>query len=202
MHGLEIRRGSRERLPDIVAFLQREGATKQFFPVYTEADFTHRDTTLGFSLDDFVIASRHGEIAGIIGLWDQASYKQSVVQAYHGALHWARPMYNLVARLLGAQPLPAPGEHIRSAYASFICVADNDAEVFRILLREVYALAAARGYAHLMLGLTDQDSLLPVAQAYPHIAYHSHLYTVCWEDAADFHDQLDPHVPYIEIAAL
>jgi hypothetical protein len=104
--------------------------------------------------------------------------------------------------LVGVQPLPAIGEHIRSAYASFICVAHDDPEVFRMLLRQACALAAERGYAYLMLGLAEEDPLLPVAKRFPHIAYHSSLYTACWADAEDFHEQLDGRVPYIEIAAL
>jgi hypothetical protein len=63
-------------------------------------------------------------------------------------------------------------------------------------------LAAERGYAYLMLGLTENDPLLPVAKKFPHIAYHSSLYTACWADAGDFYEQLDGRVPYIEIAAL
>ncbi|HNT74162.1 MAG TPA: hypothetical protein PKH77_03975 [Anaerolineae bacterium] len=199
---LVIRRGSPEQLPAIVAFLQREGARKQLFPVYTEADFTTRDTTLGFSVEDFIVACRGDTIVGVVGLWDQSGYKQSVVQGYAPGLRRIRPFYNVGAKLVGAQPLPAVGEHIHSAYASFICMQDNDPALFRPLLKAVCDLAAARGYAYLMLGLADQDPLLPVALAYPHITYHSRLYTVAWDDAADFHAQLDGRIPYIEIAAL
>ncbi|MBN1874347.1 MAG: hypothetical protein JXA33_08955 [Anaerolineae bacterium] len=211
---ISIRRGSASTLPAIVAFLQREGAKKQFFPAYTEADFTTRDTIPGFDVGDFFVAYTCGTdfpaghaqeedtIVGVLGLWDQSGYKQSVVQGYSGSLRWLRPLYNVGARITGAQPLPGIGEHIKSAYASFICIQDDDPVVFQCLLRDVYDLAASRGYAYLMLGLTCQDPLLSIAQAYPHIAYYSRLYTVCWEDAGDFHAQLDGRVPYVEIAAL
>jgi hypothetical protein len=199
---LEIDRGSECELGEIVAFLRQHGAARQFFPAYAEADFGDSPTTRGFHVRDFVVARRKGQIVGTVGLWDQSTYKQSVVRSYHDYLRWIRPLYNLGARLVGAQPLPAPGQQIRSAYASFICIADDDPHVFRALLRQAYDLAAGRGYAYLMVGLAERDPLLPVAQERPHIAYHSTLYTACWEDATDFHEQLDDRVPYIEIAAL
>jgi len=198
----QVKRGSMETLGNIVAFLQQHGAAKQFFPAYEESDFVDGPSTRGFDVRDFIVAYQGNDIVGVTGLWDQSGYKQSVVQAYHGTLRWARPLYNLGARLLGAQPLPAPGQHINSAYASFICTAHNDPAVFRVLLAHIYNLAAERGYAHLMLGLAEQDPLLPVAKKYTHIAYHSRLYVVYWQDAADFYKRLDKRIPYIEIAAL
>lgn len=201
-HQHNITRGSAEQLPQIVDFLNREGAKKQLFPAYNHADFTTRSTTRGFDPADFIIARRQQSIVGVIGLWDQVSYKQSVVRAYHGVLKTTRPLYNVGARLLGARPLPAIGEHIPAAYASFICVKDDDRAVFRALLEETYTLATQRDYAYLMLGLSAKDPRLTTAQRYAHIAYHSRLYTLNWGKEGTFHEQLDERIPYIEIAAL
>ena len=125
---------------------------------------------------DLVMARREDRIVGVLGLWDQSGYKQTVVQSYADPLRRARPLYNLAARLTGIQPLPGKGQHIRSAYASFVCVEHDDPGIFAALLREVTRLAATRGYAYLMLGLAERDPLLPTARGYPHIAYHSTLY--------------------------
>lgn len=197
-----ISRGTAADLSAIVRFLQQPGANKQFFPVYTEDHFRDNSTTRGFRPDDFVVARRSGEVVGVVGLWDQSSYKQMVVQGYDRSLRWARPFYNVGARWVGAQPLPPPGQPIHFAYASFICIADNDPNIFRALLRHVYNLAAERGYAYLMVGLSCCDPLLAVAREYAHIPYYSRLYTVCWPDGEDFHAQLDSRIPYVEIAAL
>ena len=194
--------GSTADLGAIVAFLREYGAAKQFFPVYDEDGFSESSTTRGFRVEDFVVARRNGDIVGVIGLWDQSEYKQTVVQAYTGSLRWARPVYNAGARVLGAQPLPPPGAQLRSAYASFICVADDDPGPFRALLRHVYELAAERQYAYLIVGLSARDPLLAVARRYPHITYRSRVYAVCWEDGEDVYGRLDRRVPYIEIATL
>ena len=51
-----------------------------------------------------------------------------------------------------------------------------------------------------MLGLADDDPLLPVARRWLHVTYRSDLFTLAW-DGADGAG-LDGRVPYIEIATL
>jgi hypothetical protein len=198
----EISRGSATDLNMIVTFLKQQGAAKQFSPVYAMNDFGGNPATLGFQVEDFIVARCNGKLVGVIGLWDQSSYKQTVVRAYNDSLGWLRPLYNVAARLAGTQPLPLPGEPIRSAYASFIFIAENNLEIFRVLLRHIYNLAAERRYATLMVGLSVRDPLLSLARQYAHISYYSRLFTVCWKEEEDFHKRLDARVPYIEIAAL
>jgi hypothetical protein len=199
---LEIYRSSPTDLPAIVAFLQQHGSAKQFYPVYSEADFGGSPTTLDFRGEDFVVACQNGQLVGVIGLWDQARYKQTIVQAYAGSLRWLRPLYNAWLQFSGAQPLLPPGQSIHFAYASFICIAENNPDIFRTLLQGIYALAAERGYAYLMLGLSTNDPLLSVVRRFAHIPYYSRLYTVCWPGDEQFHQKLDRRVPYVEIASL
>lgn len=197
----EIRRGSTTELERIVAFLRRHGPAKQFFPAYTAADFgPDSSLTLGFAVEDFVLAWQGDRLVGVAGLWDQSAYKQTVVHAYRGRLAYLRPVYNIGLRLMGAQPLPAPGQKIRFAYASFICVAQNEPAIFGLLLQALYNLAAERGYAYLTVGLAEADPLLAVARRHRHIAYYSRLYSVGWDEA--WHNRLDGRLPYIEVASL
>jgi hypothetical protein len=198
----EIARAQVAELREIVAFLRRQGARRQFYPAWNEADFSGDSTTRAFKLEDFFIAKRNGEIVGVIGLWDQSSYKQTVVRAYGGWLRAARPLYNTVAPLVGRPHLPRVGEEIRYAYAAFVCIADDEPDVFDALLRAVYNLAVARGHAYLMIGLEARDPLLPAARAYSHIAYPSRLYLAFWEGGDDFYARLNERTLWVEIATL
>lgn len=198
----ELSRGSKRQLGAIAEFLKTAGAAKQFYPLYTEADFENSPITLGFQLEDFILAWHQGRLAGVVGLWDQSAYKQTVVKSYNGRLNRLRPLYNAGLRLIGARPLTAPGCPIRFAYASFICTAGNDPEIFKLLLQALYNLAAERGYAYLMVGLARTDPLLAVARRYLHLLYASRLYTVCWPDGAAWHAALDRRIPYLDIATL
>ncbi len=199
---IQVCRGTAGELPEIIEFLRRRGCEKQFFPCYTENDFCGSPRTRGFDVRDFLLARRSGKLAGIIGLWDQSSCKQIVIQRYSWPLGSLRRPFNLGLRLLGARPLPPPGEELRMAYASFVCMENNDARIFSLLLRHVHNLAAQRGYAYLMVGLAENDPLLAPARNLLHLSYKSILYTICWDDAAGWHSALDNRIPYIEVAAL
>ncbi len=192
-----------ERLSEIVPFLNKQGAQKQFFPCWSERDFAPDfPTTRGFSLDDFVVIRQEGEISGVAGLWDQSTFKQIAVHSYSGALASTRPIYNMAAKLFRRFALPPVGAMLRCAYASFVCVRDNDPAVFSELLDQLSVRASEHGFQFLLVGLSVRDPLLSVAKRRPHIAYHSRLYTVCWEEDKAFHDQLDDRIPYVEIATL
>lgn len=193
----KITRGTSDQLPQIAAFLQEHGPHKQLFPFYDASNLTG-PAMRGFELGDLAIAWQDGVIVGVVGLWDQGRYKQTVVQRYNGYLRWARPFYNLGSRVFGVQPLPAEGQYLASPYASMICIANNDPVIFRVLIREVYNTAAARQYPYLMVGLTEGDPLLEVAQEYAHITYQSRLYVGGWDEPL----ALDDRVPYVEIATL
>jgi hypothetical protein len=201
--GCDVRQGSDIDLDDIVAFLNRHGAGRQFFPAFSTADFKRGSTrTRGFRLEDFRLAMRNGRIIGIMGLWDQSSFKQSVVRGYGGFLRWGRSIYNGYARLRGLRSLTRPGEAIPLAYAAFTCIADNDPVVFDMLLRQQLRSAWERKFAFLMIGLIGSDPLLATACRQPHIAYYSRLYTVCWDNGSEFHDRVDPRIIHVEIATL
>ena len=196
----EVASASADDLDEIIAFWHRQSSARQFYPVYAPADFTEGITTRGFRLEDLLLARRQGQIIGTIGLWDQSSYKQTVVRGYTDWLRAARPFYNFSAKLLTRPILPPVGAEIRSVYASFICVADDDPAVFQALLRQLYQLAAARGYSYLMIGLHERDPFLSVARRYSHITYHSNLFLAAWEKG--FYERLDQRIPYVEIATL
>lgn len=203
LHSMEIRSAVEDDLPELIRFFHQQGSEKQFFPVLRAEDFAPgaartRDLRIG----DFLVVTRANRICGVMGLWDQSAYKQPVVRGYSGALRWGRFLYNGFARCRGDRPLPAPGESLSLAYAAFTCIADNDPDTYEKLLRHLCAVAAQRGYGRVLVGLTERDPLLAVARRFPHIAYPSRLYTACWKEESQFHDNLDRRVSHVEIATI
>jgi len=136
----------------------------------------------------------------VMAIWDQAAYKQDIVDSYGPGLRRTRPIYNLLAQLLGMQPLTPPGEAIPLAFATCLCILEDNHDVMRALLTACMRNTRKTGKAFLMLGLADDDPLLPIARRYLHIPYHSELYVVSWDK--DLADLLDGRIPYIEIATL
>jgi len=176
-------------LEEIAEFLRREGPRRQLSSIWT-VDGLRGLADYGLTLDDICVARREGAIAGVIALWDQSAYKQSVIRGYSGWLRAAAPL------------LPRPGTELRSAYASLVCIAGDDPAVFESLLREVCAIAAARGFDYLLVGLDTRDPLLDVARAHPHVAYPSRLYLASWPDGGPCYEPLDARPAYLDIATL
>lgn len=189
----DIVAGSSGQLPELVRFLRAEGACRQLFPVWTEEGVRNL-VAFGLRIEDIRIARRDGEIVGAIGLWDQSAYKQAVVRAYSG---WLK-----AAAWLRGSIVPRIGEHVRSAYAALICVANDDVAVFSSLLRQVCHLAIAGRFEYLLVGLDARDALLAVARAYPHVSYPSHLFLASWSHRGHLHEQLDQRPAYVDIATL
>ncbi len=198
--GVDVQPGSHQMLGEIVEFLRLHGPRRQFFPAYTLEDFAGGATLRGLRPQDVMVARRGSAVVGVMAAWDQAAYKQDVVHGYGPALRRLRPAYDLGARLLGACPLTPPGQAIPLAFASCVCVADDDPAVMRALLSACAMSARKRGKAFLMIGLADDDPLLAVARRYLHVTYHSDLFAASWSDEPIA--RLDGRVPYIEIATL
>lgn len=185
----------------IAAFLCREGARRQFFPAHSEASLL-RLAKFGLRVEDFRIARRAGQIAGVMALWDQSAYKQTVVQGYSGWLRAAAPIYNWGAAWTGRAALPRPGEKLRSAYAAFACIANDDAAIFTSLLCEICRDARQRHFDFVLLGMDARDPLFSAARRWKHVAYPSRLYLAEWPDGGKFHEQLDDRPVYADIATL
>jgi hypothetical protein len=198
---LEIRAGSSPEFAEIAMFLRAHGSRRQFFPACTEQSLKKLESS-GLRSEDLLVARRNGQIVGVVGLWDQRAYKQTVVQAYRGWMKAAAPLSHFGKFLLGKPILPRPGLQLRSAYAALVCIANDDLDVFAGLLRELYNLAYVRGYEFVLLGLDSRDPFLRVAGEYAHVSYPSRFYLAEWSDGGHLHEHLDQRLAYLDIATL
>src|SRR5437667_3592905 len=108
---ISVRPAKAEDLSAVLDFLAAVGPRRQFFPRLEAMDFLSPEGAMrGLSLDNMFLAERGGRLLGTLAAWDQGSYRQSAVYAYHGWLRWARPLYNVWARLSGGPGLPKPGD--------------------------------------------------------------------------------------------
>ncbi len=196
-----IEQGSSKTKKEIISFLQSEGSGYQFYPFYTYSDFSS-NSTRDFRIEDMCVVRYNGQIVGTMGLWDQSGFKQSVVDGYSGLMKFVKPLYNAAARIIRAKPLVPPGSVIHHAYASFLCIKNNDLNVSNLLLNRIYNEAELRGFSYLMLGLHEKSPLIAQARKYPHMIYRSRLYLMSWVDRELYIKSLDNRIPYVEVALL
>ncbi|MBI1783504.1 hypothetical protein HYR69_00030 [Candidatus Sumerlaeota bacterium] len=202
--GIVVRSSSVDDLPQILEFVERNGRTRQFFPVYSPEDFfQERGAFKNLHPSELLLAFREGRLIGTFGGWDQCAFRQSVVHAYSGGLRMIRPFYNALAPKLGKPRLPGIGEPFHYLTGALPLVENDDEIVFGALLRAVLRDMDFGGAAYLMLGLHERDPLLPAVRRLRGMTwYTTRLYQVCWEDGEEFRRRLDARPPYLELGSL
>ncbi len=191
-----------EITPEIIECLNRNARRFQFAPVHCPADLSDSASRLRRAGRlELYVALRGGRVAGVMGLWDQRAFKQTVVMGYDPLLRCLRPLLRLGAALWSAPPLPTPGTPVNACYACFRAVDGDDLEVARALLRRLYDDAAAKGFDYLYTGFHQDDPLLPILDGYSRVAFTGRLFCVCPDDDQAVRE-LDGRVPYIELAML
>lgn len=199
----EIRAASLADREAIVQFLKREGCRRQFFPKYEPDDFfSDSGTFRDLPPDDLLLAERDGELVGMIGGWNQSSFKQSIVVGYRQPIGWLRPIVNHMGGLFGLPLLPPPGARLSLAVAVTPIVAADDRELFAELLSELLSRRAFLSEDCLLIGMHERDPLLPVVRALRPRELVSRIYLAGWDACDAVLQNLDDRVPYLELGCL
>jgi hypothetical protein len=200
---LIVRPSKMEDLPALLDFLASAGLRRQFFPRLEANDFLSPEGMMrGLSFDKILLAERGGRLVGTLAGWDQHSYRQSVVHAYHGWLPWVQPLYNVWARLINRPGLPHPGGAFHYLMGALPVVEEDDDTAFAALLEALRYRAADGPWTHLLIGLHEADPLLRVAQRHQAACYVTRLFLVCWPDGEEARVAVDGRAPYLEAGSL
>lgn len=202
---VDIERGSRELLPEIVRLINRRGKDHQFATAWSEEEILDDIKTPGLRPSDFLLARRNGEIVACLALWDQRSVKQTVVRGYAPALARVRLAINLLAPMLGVHKLPRVGEALAIAFLSHIAVENDEPEFLLPLVSAARRLGRDRDLSGLVIGLSHRNRMTsPLKRAYRHRLYGSTLFAVQWPDreSIDAVAGLDGRVTHPELAVL
>ena len=185
----KIRSTTCEDLPAIVAKLNEP--KMQFQPAYAEKDLIDgRFQNLRAS--DFRLLFREGKLAGVMAVWDQTPFRQTVVKNYSGVVGTLRPLVNLFRKPV----LPATDEPLRFFYIAFS--ATDTIEDYRALLRSIYNQSIDGPHTHMIAGLHERDPRLPVLRNYPQTHFAGRLFSVTFDGPVE----IDDRIPYIEAALL
>jgi hypothetical protein len=202
-----IRSASKEDLPQLLHFWATVGPRREFFPRLEPNDFLSPDGMMrGLSFDQLLLAEKDDRLVGTLAAWDQHSYRQSVVSAYHGGLGQFRWLYNMGSWFLSRPSLPRPGDAFRYFMGALPVVVKDQENVFAALLETLLDRMAGGPCTHFLLGLHEADPLLRIAQCYQVACYLTHLFLVSWPDedssAEEARLALDGRVPYLEAGSL
>lgn len=154
-----IRRADLSDIPVMQAFADRENARVNYSPYY---DFSKMKSGYytGLEIGDFFLALHNDKIAGICGVWNQYSFKQTRVTGYDNLLSFIRPFYNLIATFGIFSPLPRPGSILKYLNTHSIIIENRNPEVFSELLAEINDHYKSENYNYRMCSLSEKDPLM------------------------------------------
>jgi len=191
------------QLDDLAHRLDTTGRAHQFHPVWTAGTMASPERCRGIQGSDFFVVRNDSDIRGACCLWDQRSFKQTVVSGYSKQLARVRPFFNVIAPLLRQPRLPPKGRSIESAFLSHLSVDADDEEAMLALVRHAARQAIPRGIDYLMIGLAARNPLCKVLKNrfYCH-EYASMIYLVYWDDGREIASTIDDRIPHPEVAIL
>lgn len=201
MTGVTIRHATPEQLPEVLAFIQAQYQRKQMAPAWREQDIGGAQY-LGLEADDMLLAMRGQQLIGTLAAWDQREFRQTYVERYSTGLKLLRPLYNGLACFTPLKPLPKEGKAVAYFYLSCIAIENDDTDVFRLLLRQLYCEKYSGPWHYFVGGLHERDPLLPVLLEYRHIYAAGILYAVYYAEDEHYFKQLDERVPFVEIGSI
>lgn len=197
--------GTPERLDEIAYFLRRQYRAFQFAPCWTGDELRRFCAAGGLRPGDFLLAEENGEIVGCVALWDQTSFKQTVVRGYARGIRMARPLINIAAPLACLPSLPSIGTGLRQAFLSHLAVVPGrEQDLLPNLVRVARTRARERSIDVVLMGGAPSHPCIATAKReFRHLEYKSILYLVHWPETPSAIDRIDrKRLPFMELATL
>lgn len=175
----------------------------QFGSFYTMADLHGRTSLLpSFDQKNLYYYQRGSEVTATIGVWDQQSFKQSVVVGYSPSYRLIQPLSGMGAWMGWCAKLPRVGKTLPYLYASFLSYAPGHDGDLECLIRQVLADWKGRGFAYLLIGVHDTNPLAGQLEQISAMKLSSTIYLVYWEDLLKTALPSEQLIPHLEIATL
>lgn len=188
-----VAESSAVELRKVAQLLNRSSMKNQLAPVWSAEELRSLEEA-GLRREDFIVRGND-----CMALWDQRSYRQTVIQAYSGISPYRRFFLNMLAGLAGYSGLPKPGEVLPLGFLSH-CNTDMPESTFAEMLPEMLARAARRGLKFVVYGGCPADARLSYLKSrYVTQELRTKLYTVSWEKDPITFDNFDF---YPEVALL
>jgi hypothetical protein len=166
----------------LLPHLEPVSGNYQLAPLWSTEEL-RASVPLGLTAANTVVVGEGPNPAASAILWDQRSFKQTVIRGYRPWLAAIRPVFNAVAPWLRQPRLPAVGTPLNHAYASHLATPSERPELTADLVAKLMTLAANRGIEILTVGFDANDPRLgEIRSRFPGREYRSRLYRVHWPD--------------------
>jgi hypothetical protein len=199
---LRIWRANQDDIEDLIAFLNKQGESRQYFPVYT-VDHLEKEKGLlkDLSIDRILIARHNNSIVGTMALWDQNNFRYWMIKGYSGMLSFIRLPVNLIATMQKKPGFPPRGTILNYKIISLCCIDPDYPNAFVPLLNQTLLDLGNERSVYAVIGFHESDPLLNLFKL-PAVRLVSRLYKIYWPENALFAEQIDNRPPYFELGSL
>ncbi|MCC2630809.1 MAG: hypothetical protein K0S38_618 [Candidatus Paceibacter sp.] len=198
----EVQRCTEDKLPSACTCLRAWNSRYQFAPAYGLDDLSGSTGVLPyFSSKNLYIYKEGNEVVGTLGVWDQQSFKQTVVTEYSAWMKAILPFYNNLARIRGLPTLPKVGHCIRTVHTACLSARDDNLEIFRSLLHKACADWSGCDHDYLLVGLAEGHKFESVVRPIASRILKSRMYLVYWPGDNVVLPKND-RIPHLEVATL
>jgi hypothetical protein len=158
---------------------------------------------LGLRAANFHCVRDAGDVAAIAAIWDQRTFKQTVIRGYAPGLALARPLINFNSWLLGMPLLPRVGSTLAHGFVCHLAVEPGKSKALLKLISRLLAGAKGGGMEFLTLGLAANDPRLALVRGeFWCREYRSRIYMVKWPRLGGSGRELDGRYLGPEVALL
>ena len=108
----------------------------------------------GFPVQNLYTSLLNGKVNGTLGIWNQQSFKQLIVDSYSPVMNIGRYIHNAWSYIKGYPYLPPEGKEISMVHATCISAQNNDVSVFRRLLEQAISDWSGIGHDWMAIGVS------------------------------------------------
>lgn len=164
----KVRPATKDDIPELQEFLNREAPNHQFFPAYDLEQLDCSPYYRNLSISDYFLAIEDGEILGVCGIWKQKPFKQTKIVNYPAWMTIIRPIYNVFCNLFGGFPLPKKGHNADYTSLHTVLVKNNSTDVLHSLIKNIRSVLACRGEKTMIIALAEGHPLQPAIRGFIH----------------------------------
>jgi hypothetical protein len=184
----------------LVSCLNLHAEQNQLATFWTEDDLLSLEN-FGLALSDFqVVLDKDNSVIACAALWDQRSFKQTVVRGYAPKISAARPLMNVFSKLFGTIHLPPIGSTLAFGFVSPVAICSDDSQLFPALIETLIPVAAERGLEFLTFSFAGNDNkLAAIHDQFRCREYRTRLYQVAWDKSEEIILDSRPFLPEVAL---
>ncbi len=182
-----IRRATEQDIELIQDFFDQHSKDKAFYPCY---DFKQISSNSPYyrnlNIRDYFLYFSGDELQGVVGTWNQKSFKQTRFLAYQGGMKLLRHVNNISSKLFGGLSLPNPGELGNYISLHSILCLGNEADILKELLLAVCNEFKQSNFDALIIGFDKRDPLHRALKGFKSHTLTSNHYLASYGDKPEF----------------